>query len=35
MTIIAQFKVEEVFGDILKRDTISPEQIAKLTKFFN
>ena len=25
-----QFKVEDIFGDILNKDTISPEQITKL-----
>ena len=26
-----QFKVEEVFGNIIPKDTISPEQITKLS----
>ena len=28
-----QFKVEEVFGNIIPKDTISPEQITKLNNF--
>ena len=28
-----QFKVEDVFGDIMHKDSISPEQIFKLNKF--
>ena len=28
-----QFKVEDVFGDIIKEDTISPKQITKLNSF--
>ena len=28
-----QFKVEEVFGKIIPKDTISPEQITKLNSF--
>ena len=27
---ITEFKVEEIFGDIINKDTISPEQITKL-----
>ena len=28
-----QFKVEDVFGDVISKDTISPEQITKLNNF--
>ena len=28
-----QFKVEDIFGDIGNKDTISPEQITKLNNF--
>ena len=28
-----QFKVEDVFGDIISQDTISPKQIIKLNSF--
>ena len=31
--ISTQFKFEEVFGDIIPKDTVSPEQIAKLNYF--
>ena len=27
------FKVEDVFGDILSKDSISPEQLTKLNNF--
>ena len=30
-----QFKIEEVFGEIVPKDTISPEHIAKLNTFFS
>ena len=30
-----QFKVEEYFGDIMNKDTISPEKITKLKKFLS
>ena len=30
---ITQFKVEVIFGDIINKDTISPEQIIKLNNF--
>ena len=29
------FKVEDIFGDVIKKDSISPEQIRKLRKKFN
>ena len=28
-----KFKVEDIFGDVISKDSISPEQITKLTKF--
>ena len=28
-----QFKVEDIFGDVINKDTISPEQITKLKNF--
>ena len=28
-----KFKVEDVFGDIISKDSISPEQITKLNNF--
>ena len=28
-----EFRVEEVFGNTIAKDTISPEQITKLSKF--
>ena len=28
-----QFKVEDVFGDVMSKDSISPEQITKLNNF--
>ena len=28
-----QFKVEDVFGDVISKDSISPEQITKLNTF--
>ena len=28
-----QFKVEEVFGNIIPKDTISPQQITKFNRF--
>ena len=28
-----QFKVEDVFGDVISKDSISPEQITKLNYF--
>ena len=28
-----QFKVEEIFGNIIPKDTISPEQITELKSF--
>ena len=27
------FKVEDVFGDVISKDSISPEQITKLSNF--
>ena len=30
-----QFKVEDVFGDVISKDSISPEQITKLNNFFS
>ena len=30
-----QFGVEDIFGDIINKDTISPEQITKLKSFFS
>ena len=27
------FKVEDIFGDIISKDSISPEQITKLNNF--
>ena len=29
----AQFKVEDIFGDIIYKDTISPEKTTKLNNF--
>ena len=29
------FKVEDVFGDVTSKDSISPEQITKLNVFFS
>ena len=28
-----QFKVEDIFGDVISKDTISTEQITKLNNF--
>ena len=28
-----KFKVEDIFGDVLSKDSISPEQITKLNNF--
>ena len=28
-----QFKVDDIFGDIISKDTISPEQMTKLNNF--
>ena len=28
-----QFKVEDIFGDVISKDSISPEQITKLNNF--
>ena len=28
-----KFKVEDIFGDIISKDSISPEQITKLNNF--
>ena len=28
-----QFKVEDIFGDIINKDTVLPEQITKLDNF--
>ena len=28
-----QFRVEDIFGDIIRKDSISPEQITKLNNF--
>ena len=28
-----QFKVEDIFGDVISKDSISPEQITKITSF--
>ena len=28
-----QFNVEDVFGDVISKDSISPEQITKLNNF--
>ena len=28
-----QFKVEDVFGDVISKDSISPEETTKLNKF--
>ena len=30
-----KFKVEDIFGDIVSKDSISPEQITELNNFFN
>ena len=30
-----QFKVEDVFGDVISKDTFSQEQITKLNSFFS
>ena len=30
-----KFKVEDIFGDIISKDSISPEQISKLNNFFS
>ena len=30
---IAQFKVQDVFGDVIGKNSISPEQITKLNNF--
>ena len=32
---ITQFRVEDVFGDIINKDNISQEQIFKLKNFFS
>ena len=29
-----KFKVEDTFGDVIRKDSISPEQITKLNIFF-
>ena len=29
-----KFKVEDIFGDVIRKDSISPEQITKLNIFF-
>ena len=29
-----KFKVEDIFGDVISKDSISPEQITKLNGFF-
>ena len=29
-----KFKVEDIFGDVISKDSISPEQITKLNNFF-
>ena len=29
-----KFKVEDIFGDVIRKDSISPEQITKLNTFF-
>ena len=29
-----KFKVEDIFGDVIIKDSISPEQITKLNNFF-
>ena len=31
--ISTKFKVEDIFGDVISKDSISPEQITKLNKF--
>ena len=28
-----KFKIEEIFGDVISKDSISPEQITKLNNF--
>ena len=28
-----QFKVEDIFGDVISKDSLSPEQITKLNNF--
>ena len=28
-----KFKVEDIFGDVISKDSISPEQITKLNNF--
>ena len=28
-----QFKVEDIFGDVISKDSVSPEQISKLNNF--
>ena len=30
-----KFKVEDIFGDVISKDSMSPEQITKLKSFFN
>ena len=30
-----KFKVEDIFGDVISKDSVSPEQITKLNTFFN
>ena len=30
-----QFKVEDVFGDVISKDSVSPEQISKSINFFS
>ena len=30
-----QFKVEDIFGDVISKDSISPEQITKLNTYFS
>ena len=29
-----EFKVEDIFGDVISKESISPEQITKLNIFF-
>ena len=29
------FKVEDIFGDVISKDSISPEQITELNNFFS
>ena len=30
-----KFKIEDIFGDVISKDSISPEQITKLNTFFS